>query len=242
MTRPKSWGEANQLKLVHHTIEWDEEATSAEVLVPLASRPVNIAVDNQSNQALGLTFAHLLRVDHAQAIATIAADGSEKLTLAYKDPGPAGNEYSVEIVVPDEAAELTVTLDGKLITISLATKEDSEDEGTIIPDDTANTLAAVYASLTDALDDLFTVTYEGDDPPEDVFKAAVPPVLFTGDATPVYAPLYDADGDELEITVPAKTTRVYGPFAYFPRFLGGKLTLTTDTTPEGATTVQVVEG
>jgi len=240
MTRPKSWGEANQRKLIHRILEWDGEGTAQTVDIPLASKPVSIAVDNQSGKALTLTFAHLIRTDDTQASAKVSTDDDSFYTVTVEEPGKAGDEYMVQHVLPEdpeEATDIEVELKGKLITVTLAVKADNGD---FIPDDDKNT-AALIAAEVDKLDG-FTATHDGDG--SGIFSDATDPIPFSGGTTERWASLYNDQGNELSISIADKLRRVYGPFAYFPRFLGGRLTLTATGTPDDdkTTIIQVVEG
>lgn len=240
MTRPKSWGEANQRKLIHRILEWDGEGTAQTVDIPLASKPVSIAVDNQSGKALTLTFAHLIRTDDTQASAKVSTDDDSFYTVTVEEPGKAGDEYMVQHVLPEDpeaATDIEVELKGKLITVTLAVKADNGD---FIPDDDKNT-AALIAAEVDKLDG-FTATHDGDG--SGIFSDATDPIPFSGGTTERWASLYNDQGNELSISIADKLRRVYGPFAYFPRFLGGRLTLTATGTPDDdkTTIIQVVEG
>lgn len=238
MTRPKSWGEANQRKLIHRVLKWDGEATVQTVDIPLASKPVSIAVDNQSGKALTLTFAHLVRIDDTQASAKVGTGDDSFYTVTVDKPGKTGNEYMIQHVLPEdpeEATDIEVELEGKLITVTLAVDESGD------PDDDKNTAALIAAEI-DALDG-FSAEADGDG--SGVFSDAMDgPISFSGGTTPRWASLYDSQGLELSISIADQLRRVYGPFAYFPRFLGGRLTLTATGTPdaEAATIIQVVEG
>lgn len=241
MTRPKSWGEANQRRLVHQTLAWDGSATVQTVDIPLASKPVSIAVDNQSGKELTLTFAHLVRIDDTQASAKVGTGDDSFYTVTVEEPGKAGDEYMVQHVLPEdpeEATDIEVGLKGKLITVTLAVKADNDD---FIPDPDKNT-AILIAAEVDKLDG-FTATHDGDG--SGVFSDPMDePIPFSGGTTPRWASLYDDQGQALSISITDNIRRVYGPYYYFPRFLGGRLTLTATGTPdaEAATIIQVVEG
>ena len=238
MTRPKSWGEANQRKLIHRILEWDGEGTAQTVDIPLASKPVSIAVDNQSGKALTLTFAHLIRTDDTQASAKVSTDDDSFYTVTVDKPGKTGNEYMIQHVLPEdpeEATDIEVELEGKLITVTLAVDESGD------PDDDKNTAALIAAEI-DALDG-FSAEADGDG--SGVFSDPMDePIPFSGGTTPRWASLYDDQGQALSISIADQIRRIYGPFHYFPRFLGGRLTLTATGTPdaEAATIIQVVEG
>lgn len=238
MTRPKSWGEANQRKLIHRVLKWDGEATVQTVDIPLASKPVSIAVDNQSGKELTLTFAHLVRIDDTQASAKVGTGDDSFYTVTVDKPGKTGNEYMIQHVLPEdpeEATDIEVELEGKLITVTLAVDESGD------PDDDKNTAALIAAEI-DALDG-FSAEADGDG--SGVFSDPMgEPIPFSGGTTPRWASLYDDQGQALSISIADQIRRIYGPFHYFPRFLGGRLTLTATGTPdaEAATIIQVVEG
>lgn len=238
MTRPKSWGEANQRKLIHRVLKWDGEATVQTVDIPLASKPVSIAVDNQSGKELTLTFAHLVRIDDTQASAKVGTGDDSFYTVTVDKPGKTGNEYMIQHVLPEdpeEATDIEVELKGKLITVTLAVDESGD------PDDDKNTAALIAAEI-DALDG-FSAEADGDG--SGVFSDPMDePIPFSGGTTPRWASLYDDQGQALSISIADQIRRIYGPFHYFPRFLGGRLTLTATGTPdaEAATIIQVVEG
>ena len=242
MTRPKSWGEANQRKLIHRILEWDGEGTAQTVDIPLASKPVSIAVDNQSGKELTLTFAHLVRIDDTQASAKVGTGDDSFYTVTVDKPGKTGNEYMIQHVLPvgtEGETDLEIDLTNNLITITLAVDADGN------PDNAKNTAKLIADAINHKETGLegFTATYDGDG--SGVFaEATAEPVGFTGGTTERWASLYDSEGNALSISINDNTRRVYGPFYYFPRFLGGRLTLTATGTPdaEAATIIQVVEG
>lgn len=241
MTLPKTWGEANQRRLVHQVIEWDGTATIQTVALPLTTKPVHVAVDNQSGQTLALTFEHLLRIDDTNASAKVGEGANSFYTVSVDEPGADGEKYSIQHVLPVDTegeTDLEIDLTDNLITITLAVKADNDD---FIPDDDKNT-AALIATEIDALDG-FSAEADGDG--SGVFSDPIDePIPFSGGTTPRWASLYDSQGLELSISIADKIRRVYGPFSYFPRFLGGRLTLTATGAPDdGKTTIiQVVEG
>lgn len=240
MSKPKSWSEVNQRKLIHRVLEWDGDATIQTVDIPLTSRPVNIAVDNQSGKSLTLTFAHLIRIDDTRASAKVGEGANSFYTVTIDTPGKAGDGYAIQHILPEEPQEETdieVGLKGKLITVTLAVKADNDD---FIPDPDKNT-AILIAAEVDKLDG-FTATHDGDG--SGIFSDATDPIPFSGGTTERWASLYNDQGNELSISIADKLRRVYGPFSYFPRFLGGRLTLTATGAPNDKTItiVQAVEG
>lgn len=241
MTLPKTWGEINQRRLAHQVIKWDGAAKVQTVALPLTTKPVHVAVDNQSGKELTLTFAHLVRIDDTQASAKVGTGDDSFYTVTVDKPGKTGNEYMIQHVLPEDPEEATgieVELKGKLITVTLAVKADNGD---FIPDDDKNT-AILIAAEVDKLDG-FTATHDGDG--SGIFSDATDdPIFFSGGTTPRWASLYNSEGTALSISINDNTRRVYGPFYYFPRFLGGRVTLTAGTAPEDKTItiVQIVEG
>lgn len=241
MNLPKSYSEANQRKIATTSIEWDGEAKAASINIPLAVRPLHIAIDNAPNTALTMTMEHLLRIDDTNASAQIGEGTNGVVTITAEAPGAVGDEYSVEVVVPtevEEATDLAVELNGKKVIITLAV----DAEGT--PDDTKNTAVLIVTAINDKDDGIAGFTAEASGDGSGVFQAAVEEVKFTGGTTPAWASLYDSEGNALQISVAAQSARVFGPYPYFPRFLGGRITLTAASAPDegGKTIVQVIEG
>ena len=237
---PKSWAEANQRILANKAIEWDGEIESAEVKIPLATRPILIAVD--SEPALTVTLEHLIRVDDTNASADIGEGADGVVTITAEDAGVAGNDYTVEIVVPEveEASDLSVELVGKTIVITLGMIASDE---TFIPDADKNTATLIAAAIAD--DEFAGFTAEASGLGTGTFSTATEnPVKFTGGTTEIWAKVAAADGTALEYDVPVKSKVVFGPIEHFPRWLGGKVVLTAATAPteNELTIVQVVEG
>lgn len=240
MSKPKTWGEANQRRLVHRVIDWDGAAESADIDLPLTTKPVHIAVDNQSGQDLTMTLSHLIRVDNTQASATVSEDDSS-YTVTVDKPGPDGEKYSIQHVLPadpEDATELEVSLDGNVIIVALAVDADGN------PDNNKNTAGAIVDLINDKEDGLDGFTATTDDESGVFTQAHEEPIPFTGGITERWAQLYDSEGQELSISITNNTRRVYGPFYHFPRFLGGRITLTANIAPdeETITIVQAVEG
>ena len=242
MTRPKSWGEANQRKLIHRVLKWDGEATVQTVDIPLASKPVSIAVDNQSGKELTLTLAHLLRIDDTNASAKVGEGANSFYTVSVDEPGADGEKYSIQHVLPVDTegeTDLEIDLTDNLITITLAVDASGN------PDNNKNTAKLIADAINDGETGLKGFTAEYDGVGSGVFtQAHENPIPFTGGTTERWASLYNSEGLELSISITDKARRIYGPFHYFPRFLGGRLTLTATGTPdaEAATIIQVVEG
>lgn len=241
MTQPKSWGEANQRRLVHQILKWDGAAKVQTVDLPLTTKPVHVAVDNQSGQTLALTLAHLLRIDDTNASAKVGEGANSFYTVSVDEPGPDGEKYSIQHVLPVDTegeTDLEIDLTDNLITITLAVDASGN------PDNNKNTAKLIAGAINQEGTGLegFTATYDGDG--SGVFAEATEPIGFTGGTTERWASLYNSEGTALSISITDNIRRVYGPFYYFPRFLGGRVTLTAGTAPEDETItiVQIVEG
>ncbi len=241
MTQPKSWGEANQRRLVHQILKWDGAAKVQTVDLPLTTKPVHVAVDNQSGQTLALTLAHLLRIDDTNASAKVGEGANSFYTVSVDEPGADGEKYSIRHVLPvdpEGETDLEIDLTDNLITITLAV------DATGDPDNTKNTAKLIAGAINQEGTGLegFTATYDGDG--SGVFAEATEPIGFTGGTTERWASLYNSEGTALSISINDNTRRVYGPYYYFPRYLGGRVTLTAGTAPEAKTItiVQIVEG
>jgi hypothetical protein len=122
------------------------------------------------------------------------------------------------------------------------------DGGQPLADDSKNTAALIEAAINHAETGIkgFTAAKSGNGDGA-ISTATAEPIQFTGGTTDIYASLYDTDGNELSLTVNDDTRKVFGPFMYFPRYLGGRLVLTTATSgtapaDKSITIVQVVEG
>ncbi len=120
--------------------------------------------------------------------------------------------------------------------------------GQPLADNSKNTTALIEAAINHAETGIkgFTAAKSGDGSGS-ISTVTAKPVQFTGGTTDIYASLYDADGNKLSLAVNDDTRKVFGPFLYFPRYLGGRLVLTSsdgETAPAdgGVTIVQVVEG
>lgn len=247
MTLPKSWAQLSQRTLVLQKITWDGKIDSATVDVPPARGPVLIAIDNadQAEESLTVTLEQKVRIDDTNASAQIS-EGDGVVTVTCDEPGPDGDKYGIKVVVPsvDEATDLDVVLEDDVIMVTLAMKADND---TFIPDDAKNTAALIAAAITgeDGVEDTgipgFTAVASGVD--STPFTTDIDTVQFSGGSTDVYFPQYDAEGQELELTVAVEQQVIFGPFDYFPRFLGGRITLTAGGAPtdEDVTVVLVQE-
>jgi hypothetical protein len=243
MTLPKSWLGLSQRTVAVKTITWDGEKKVGTITLPPVRGPVLIAVDNNDQaQALTVTLQQKLRVDDTNASAQIGEGETGVVTVTVDEPGPDGEKYSIKVVVPDveDATDLEVSLEGTVITVALAMKADSE---TFIPDNAKNTAALVAAAINDEEAGIPGFTAEASGGGSTPFTDAVDPVQFSGGTTEIYFSQYDAEGQELKLTVAGEQRRIFGPFDYFPRFLGGKITLTAAETPtdKDVTIVQVQE-
>lgn len=247
MTLPKSWLGLSQRTVAVKTITWDGEKKVGTITLPPVRGPVLIAVDNNDQaQALTVTLQQKLRVDDTNASAQIGEGETGVVTVTVDEPGPDGEKYSIKVVVPevDAATDLEVALEGMVIVVTLAMKADND---TFIPDDVKNTAALVAAAINGEEGEEETgipgFTAEASGGGSTPFTDAVDPVQFSGGTTEIYFSQYDAEGQELKLTVAGEQRRIFGPFDYFPRFLGGKITLTAAETPvdKDVTIVQVQE-
>src|SRR5690554_1060711 len=103
MTLPKTWGEINQRRLAHQVIKWDSAAKVQTVALPLTTKPVHVAVDNQSGETLALTLAHLIRIDDTNASAKVGEGADSFYTVSVDEPGADGEKYSIQHVLPEES-------------------------------------------------------------------------------------------------------------------------------------------
>lgn len=232
MTLPQSWTQLSQRTLALKKITWDGDTKTDTVIVPPARGPVLIAIDNagQTEEALTITLEQKVRIDDSNASAQIS-EGDGVVTVTCDEPGIEGEKYSIKVVVPeaDKATDLEVALEGTVITVTLAMKADSD---TFIPDDTKNTAALVAAAINgEGETGIPGFTAEASGGGATPFTDAVEPVQFSGGTTDIYFPQYDSEGQELALTVTGEQRRIFGPFDYFPRFLGGKITLTASDAP-----------
>lgn len=240
MNLPKSFREIQEERfnntLFKQDIVWDEESTKAEIEIPVAIQPVLIAIDNVQEQALTVTFEQLIKKTPANATATIGDSEVETVTITCETPGLEGEKYKIIVVNGEEAgAELSAVLEDDLITVTLATDENGD------PDNTKNTAAAVATEI--ATINGFSAEVSGDGSGVITAFSDDEPLQFSGGMDDTWAPLYDSEGNELSLEIDGETAQVFGPFDYFPRFFGGKITLTADSAPaeDGLTTVIVQE-
>lgn len=247
MTLPQSWTQLSQRTLALKKITWDGDTKTDTVIVPPARGPVLIAIDNagQTEEALTITLEQKVRIDDSNASAQIS-EGDGVVTVTCDEPGIEGDKYSIKVVVPevDAATDLEVALEETVIVVTLAMKADND---TFIPDNSKNTAALVAAAINgepgvedSGIPGFTAVVSSGGATP---FTDAVEPVQFSGGTTDIYFPQYDSEGQELALTVTGEQRRIFGPFDYFPRFLGGKITLTASEAPtdKDVTVVQVQE-
>lgn len=245
---PQSWTQLSQRTLALETITWDGKKKADTVTVPPARGPVLIAIDNadQAEEALTVKLEQMLRIDDTNASAQIGEGETGVVTVTCDEPGSDGDKYSIKVIVPevDAATDLEVALEGTVIVVTLAMKADSD---TFIPDDSKNTAALVAAAINGepGVEDsgIPGFTAEASSGGATPFTDAVEPVQFSGGTTDIYFPQYDSEGQELALTVTGEQRRIFGPFDYFPRFLGGKITLTASEAPtdKDVTVVQVQE-
>jgi len=245
---PKTWDEIAQQKynrrLIAAEIKWDGDKTSDSIEVPFGNmRPVLIAVDNQTPSALTATLEYLVTYNDGNAQAVISEEDGGAVTVTVAEAGKEGNDYSIAVVLPEDpeaATDLAVDLVGSVIVITLAVKEDGEE---FIPDDTKNTATLIAAAITNDLEGFTAeVTTAGK------FTKEIAPVQFTGGLVPVWGELVDADGDAIGFDVATASegegedeieaaTACFGPVEAWPRFYGGRLTLSASGTPPDEDTI-----
>jgi len=238
---PKSFAEIRAEKsnypVLKEVIEWDGLAESAKVEVPAIGGHCLIAVENGSDQALTLTFEHRTYYEEFNASAQLTTDGTDTIEISIDEPGPGGNDYSIGVALGtyvDEDIPLSAALDPdtKKITVTLATGS----TGGIDAENTADDVAAVLNEIPG-----ITATVDGDG--EDVVAVTVSDVSFEGGYAESLVPIYGLNDQELELTVAAEKSRAFEPLDYFPRFLGGVITLTAAEAPtdKKVTTVYIRE-
>jgi len=235
--KPKSFAEIraeqSNYPILSETITWDGAADSATVEVPAIGGHCLIAVENGSDQALTLAFEHRTYYEEFNASAQLTTDGTDTIEISIDEPGPEGNEYSIEVKLgdyDDADIPLSAALDAetKKITVILATGATSG----IDAENTADDVAAVLNEIPG-----ITATVDGDG--EDVVAETVSDVSFDGGYAETLVPIYGLDDQELKLTVAAEKSRAFEPLGYFPRFLGGVITLTAGTAPADETTTTV---
>ena len=240
MNLPKSFREIQEERfnntLFKQDIVWDGESTKAEIEIPVTIQPVLIAIDNVQEQALTVTFEQLIKQTPANATAIIGDPGVATVTITCETPGLEGEKYKIIVVNgKKEGAELSAVLEDDLITVTLATNENGN------PDNTKNTAEAVATEIAK----INGFSAEVSDDGSGVISAFSDgkPLQFSGGMDDTWAPPCDSEGNELSLGIEGETARVFGPFDYFPRFFGGKITLTAEHTPakDGLTTVIVQE-
>jgi hypothetical protein len=234
---PKSFAEIRAEKsnypILKEVIEWDGLAESAKVEVPAIGGHCLIAVENGSDQALTLTFEHRTYYEEFNASAQLTTNGTDTIEISIDEPGPEGNEYSIEVKLGDyDGADipLSAALDAetKKITVTLATGA----TGGIDAENTANDVATVLNEIPG-----ITATVDGEG--TGVIVPTVSDVSFEGGYAESLVPIYGLDDQELELTVAAEKSKTFVPIEYFPRFLGGVITLTAGTAPTDETTTTV---
>lgn len=224
----KSWIELSQKTIKNETVKWDGEAKSISIDVPVARNPVLIVFDNKSKSALTATLQQMVTIDDTNASAKVG-----DITITADEAGAQGNEYSVEVVVPEstEATDLLVELVDKAITITLAV----DDTGT--PDDTKNTVELIIAAINAEETGIEGFTASGTGT---VISEAVEPVQFTGGTTEVWADYFELQETAFSLAVASEKVRCFGPFQSFPKFLKGRITLSADSAPTDKETTRVI--
>lgn len=238
MNLPKSFREIQEKRfnntLFKQDIVWDGESEEVEIEIPVSTQPVLIAIDNVQDESLTATFEQLIKQTPVGATAIIGDPDGATITVTCETPGLEGEKYKIIVVNAEEAdADLSAELEDNLITVTLGT--DAEGE----PDDDKNTATLVATEIAT----IQGFTAEASDDGSGIISAFSDdePLQFSGGMDDTWAPLYDSEGNELSLEIDGETARVFGPFDYFPRFLGGKITLTAESAPakDGLTTVIV---
>ena len=241
MGLPKSF---RQLKsgsageLAQGIITWDGTITEGIIEVPAGSKSFLLSVDNsETGKTLTATLEHHVRIDDSKASAQIGEGDNGVVTVTRDEPGPDGEEYSVKVVVPEleEATDVEVELDGKVIAVELALKEEGED---YVPDDDKNT-ATLIAGAIDALEG-FSAQASGNG--TGVFDDEVEAVQFTGGTTDIWITACEDDGSDIEFDIGSEGSHVFGPVDGFP-FIKGRVKITAGEAPDNDdyTVVQVQE-
>jgi hypothetical protein len=227
--KPKSFAEIraerSNYPILKEVIEWDGVADSATVEVPAIGGHCLIAVENGSDQALTLTFEHRTYYEEFNASAQLTTDGTDTIEISIDEPGPEGNEYSIEVKLgdyDDADIPLSAALDAetKKITVILATGSD----GGIDAENTADDVAAV-------LNEIPGISAEATGEGTGVIAPTDGDVSFEGGYAESLSSVYGLNDQELELTVAAEKSRAFEPLGYFPRFLGGVITLTAAEAP-----------
>lgn len=209
--------------------KWDGVASTLAIEVPIVSGMLLAAVSNQSGRELTATCDYLVDryADNARAQIGSGTDGV--VTITHDVPGREGDTFTVLVRTLDEPGPLSAfRMEGQL-TILLAV----DDEG---PIDEENTAALVAAAINDGARE-FTAVASGSG--SGVVEEIDAPVPFTGGMVDVWAPLYGLDDQKVSLTIPDDSFRVYELPRHFPRFLGGRLTLTAASAPAVDTTTWV---
>jgi hypothetical protein len=229
MNLPKTFEEIRQAAanrpVLSETITWDGTGAKHTIDVPVLAGHCLIAVNNGANQDVVLTFEHQLYYKDLHAAAQIGTGNDGTVTVTVDEPGPGGEEYSITVALgqyTDEPIPLSAVLDPetKKITVTLA----ADESGGIDAENTAELVAAVI----DDLDGISaTASGEGTDP----VAPTQSDVQFDNGYEEIMASIYGLDGNALSLTVGDEEAKAFEPLAYFPRFLGGRITLTAGTAP-----------
>ncbi len=229
MGLPKTWDEirkeAANRPVLSKTIKWGGTETSHTIDVPVLAGHCLIAVNNGANQDVTLTFEHQLHYKDLNATAQIGTGTDGTVTVTIDDPGPEGEEYSIGVAFGeyvDEPIPLSAALDPetKKITVTLATNGD----GGIDEENTAKLVAA-------AIDDLDGISATASGEGTSTVAPTQSDVQFDNGYEEIMASIYGLDGNELSLTVGDVEAKAFEPLAYFPRFLGGRITLTAALAP-----------
>lgn len=241
MGLPKTFAElrvaAVNRPVLKHAIKWDGAATKAAIEVPVISGHCLVAIENAADKALALTFEHQLHYADLNATADIGTGDDGTVTVTIDEPGPDGEAYSIAVALgtyDDEPIPLSAALDDdtKKITVTLAT----DAEGGIDAENTATLVAAAISALPG-------ITAEASGEGTDAVAVTVSDVQFDNGYEETMASVYGLDGNALSLAVAAEAAKAFEALLHFPRFLGGRITITAAEAPtdEKITTVHIRE-
>ena len=235
---PKSWFELMQglynRRLISDVIVWDGEKESDSVEIPLASRlqPVLIAVDNQSS-ALTATLEHLIAAEDGNASAQIGEDPNGTLTITVNEPGAAGNLYTLQFLIAEEPDEgMMVSVGFNTVLVILGTDELGD------PDPIKNTAALIADYINEHHDVILTAGFSGNG--SGIFDKATEPLPFAGGVIETWAEVVDFDGTPLELIIGAEAMVCFGSIEDWPRFIKGRIVLSSLVAPEEDTMTQII--
>ncbi len=259
MTQPRQWSaiwaEKHNRELLKKTVKWGKDTSEVvDLPMPVGHDSVLLAIDNQTDKSLTGTIAQLLRFDDANGSAVITCEPegegepeSETITITSLVKG-VGKDSPERIRFALDAGGEDAIISPTVEVLPYGTAGRTEVLITLVvdgegqPDPSANTASAIVAAIEggEGLMDILSAQYSGEG--TGVVSANDDDTIdFTGGQEAIWAPLYDSDGVELELVVNDEECIVFGPFNYFPRFLGGRLTLTAGEAPteDGVVVVQM---